>query len=80
MTTSRVYRAALDLDRVKAEFRKFAGSQFDPDLTPLFLEEVVGDGSSLISQPVDEPLEGLRARALRVQTEVFPLRRQSTQG
>src|SRR5688572_2961827 len=46
MTTSRIYRAALDLEYVKAEFRKFAGSQFDPNLTPLFLENVIGDGST----------------------------------
>lgn len=62
MTTSRVYRDALDLDRVKNEFRKFAGIQFDPRLVPLFLDQVVGDGSGLIAQPMDEPLEGKRAR------------------
>lgn len=62
MTTSRVYRDALDLERVKGEFRKFAGIQFDPGLVPMFLDEVVGDGSGLIGQPMDEPLEGKRAR------------------
>ena len=66
MTTSRVYRKALDLDKVKAEFTKFAGSQFDPALVPLFLDRVVGDGSSIIRQPIDEPLEGQRARKLGI--------------
>ena len=62
MTTGRVYRDALDLERVKAEFRKFSGIQFDPVLVPVFLDQVVGDGSGLIRQPLDEPLEGQRAR------------------
>jgi len=62
MTTSRVYRDALDLDKVKNEFRKFAGIQFDPRLVPVFLDQVVGDGTGLIRQPIDEPLEGQRAR------------------
>jgi hypothetical protein len=64
MTTSRVYRRALDLDKVKSEFTKFSGSQFDPSLVPLFLERVVGEGTSIIRQPIDEPLEGQRARKL----------------
>ena len=75
MTTSRVYRSALDLSYVKAEFRKFAGSQFDPNLVPIFLETVIGDGSEMISQPVDEPLEGQRAREIGRNTEVLPMRR-----
>jgi HD-GYP domain-containing protein (c-di-GMP phosphodiesterase class II) len=62
MTTSRVYRDALDLERVKNEFRKFAGVQFDPRLVPVFLDDVVGDGSGVIRQPMDEPLESQRAR------------------
>jgi HD-GYP domain-containing protein (c-di-GMP phosphodiesterase class II) len=64
MTTSRVYRRALDLDKVKGEFARFAGSQFDPSLVPMFLERVVGEGTSIIKQPIDEPLEGQRARNL----------------
>jgi hypothetical protein len=75
MTTSRVYRAALDLDHVKAEFLKFAGSQFDPNLTPLFLENVIGDGSTMVSKPVDEPLEGQRAREQLRKLDVLPIRR-----
>lgn len=62
MTTSRVYRDALNLERVKEEFRKFAGIQFDPRLIPVFLDEVIGDGADIIRQPIDEPLEGQRAR------------------
>jgi HD-GYP domain-containing protein (c-di-GMP phosphodiesterase class II) len=75
MTTSRVYRNALDLAHVKDEFRKFAGSQFDPNLTPVFLESVIGDGSTLIRQPVDEPLEGQRAREQLRKPDVVPFRR-----
>jgi HD-GYP domain-containing protein (c-di-GMP phosphodiesterase class II) len=75
MTTSRVYRAALDLEHVKAEFRKFAGSQFDPNLTPLFLDQVIGDGSAMVKQPVDVPLEGQRARELLRKSEVLPIRK-----
>lgn len=77
MTTSRVYRDALDLEKVKNEFRKFAGVQFDPDLVPVFLEQVVGDGDRIVMQPVDEPLEGQRARSLETQVpaDVHPLPR-----
>jgi HD-GYP domain-containing protein (c-di-GMP phosphodiesterase class II) len=64
MTTSRVYRGALDLEVVKDEFRKFAGIQFDPDLVSPFLDQVIGDGSGILRQPVDEPLEGQRARVM----------------
>ena len=78
MTTSRVYRSALDLDKVKGEFVKFSGSQFDPSLVPLFLDRVVGEGSSIIKQPIDEPLEGQRARKLGLieenDSEARPLR------
>jgi HD-GYP domain-containing protein (c-di-GMP phosphodiesterase class II) len=66
MTTSRVYREALDIEFVKEEFRKFAGIQFDPELVPVFLDKVVKDGSEIISKPIDEPLEGQRARAPEV--------------
>jgi HD-GYP domain-containing protein (c-di-GMP phosphodiesterase class II) len=67
MTTSRVYRGALDLEVVKEEFRKFAGIQFDPDLVTPFLDQVIGDGSGILRQPVDEPLEGQRARVMQKQ-------------
>jgi hypothetical protein len=76
MTTSRVYRRALDLEKVKAEFSKFSGSQFDPSLVPLFLERVVGEGDSIIRQPIDEPLEGQRARKLGLTEQDDPEVRQ----
>jgi HD-GYP domain-containing protein (c-di-GMP phosphodiesterase class II) len=66
MTTSRVYRGALDLELVKEEFIKFSGIQFDPELVPPFLDEVIGDGSGILRQPVDEPLEGQRARVMEL--------------
>lgn len=81
MTTSRVYRDALDLSNVKEEFRKFAGIQFDPSLVPVFLEEVVGDGSDLVRQPMDQPLEGQRAREAAGQdVKVHPISRRGIIG
>lgn len=82
MTTSRVYRDALDLDRVKEEFRRFAGVQFDPSLVPVFLEEVVGDGSDMVRQPMEQPLEGKRARESREDedVEVHPISRRGIIG
>jgi HD-GYP domain-containing protein (c-di-GMP phosphodiesterase class II) len=70
MTTSRVYRNALDLELVKDEFRKFAGIQFDPKLVPVFLDSVVRDGEGIVRQPVDEPLEGQRARVMSPEVQV----------
>lgn len=67
MTTSRVYRDALNLEKVKSEFRKFAGIQFDPKLVPVFLDQVIRDGENLIKQPIDEPMEGQRARLARME-------------
>lgn len=82
MTTSRVYRDALDLDHVKDEFRKFSGIQFDPSIVPVFLEEVVGDGSDLVRQPMDQPLEGKRAKEAAEEqgVEVHPISRRGTIG
>ncbi len=82
MTTSRVYRDALDLEKVKNEFRRFAGVQFDPKLVPVFLDQIVGDGSGLIRQPMSEPIEGQRAAieptTKAPQTGVRELRAQAT--
>ncbi len=82
MTTSRVYRDALDLDHVKEEFRKFSGIQFDPSIVPVFLEEVVGDGSELVRQPMDQPLEGKRAKETVEEqgVEVHPISRRGSIG
>ena len=82
MTTSRVYRDALDLDYVKEEFRKFAGIQFDPSMVPVFLEDVVGDGEDLIRQPMDQPLEGQRAKDSHENkdAEVHPISKRGTIG
>ena len=38
MTSKRAYREPLSLDIVKEEFAKNAGTQFDPELIPVFLD------------------------------------------
>lgn len=38
MTAKRVYRNALDMDQVIGELKRCRGTQFDPDLTDLFLQ------------------------------------------
>jgi HD-GYP domain-containing protein (c-di-GMP phosphodiesterase class II) len=38
MSSTRTYRSAMDRQRVLAEIRACAGTQFDPELAPLFLE------------------------------------------
>lgn len=38
MTSKRTYRDSLPLDVVKQEFEKNKGTQFDPDLTDVFLD------------------------------------------
>ena len=38
MTSNRHYRKALPLDSAKQELEKGAGSQFDPNLVPIFLD------------------------------------------
>jgi HD-GYP domain-containing protein (c-di-GMP phosphodiesterase class II) len=50
MTSNRMYRNALDFERVRGEFVKYSGIQFDPTLVPLFLEHCVKDESMVIPQ------------------------------
>jgi putative two-component system response regulator len=38
MTSTRAYRKALPLDAANAEIRRCAGTQFDPEVAPVFLE------------------------------------------
>ncbi|MGA3029425.1 MAG: HD domain-containing phosphohydrolase [Candidatus Limnocylindrales bacterium] len=44
MTSDRIYRAALPIDRAWAELRAHAGSQFDPDIVAVFAEVVDENG------------------------------------
>ena len=41
MTSKRTYRDSLPLDVVKQEFEKNKGTQFDPDLTDVFLDILI---------------------------------------
>ncbi len=40
MTSNRVYRRGLPIERVIQEFEKGIGTQFDPDMTPVFIDLV----------------------------------------
>jgi HD-GYP domain-containing protein (c-di-GMP phosphodiesterase class II) len=71
MTSNRMYRSALDLDRVKSEFRKFAGIQFDPELVPLFLEQCVPDEAAVLPQ-IDLALDELVASSSKAQAALEP--------
>jgi len=42
MTEDRSYRPALSRDIAIAEIRRNAGTQFDPQITELFLKEIAG--------------------------------------
>ncbi len=50
MTSNRMYRSALDFERVRNEFVKYAGIQFDPGLVELFLTQCVKDEAMIIPQ------------------------------
>lgn len=43
MTSKRTYRDALSLDKVKSEFERCSGSQFDPEISKLFLDILNND-------------------------------------
>ncbi len=49
MTSKRPYRDALPIDHVKEEFRKYIGTQFDPQITTVFLD--------ILNQEYDKILE-----------------------
>jgi putative two-component system response regulator len=46
MTNDRPYRAAMSQDEAREELARQAGVQFDPQLTRVFLEEVLGTGEA----------------------------------
>ena len=48
MTSKRVYRDSLPIEKVKAEFKRCRGTQFDPQLDDLFLDILENDYDSLL--------------------------------
>ena len=63
MTSDRVYRAALPVDRAWAELRAHSGTQFDPEIVAVF-EQVVDESGHL------RPLEAGLARSLETEVHV----------
>jgi putative two-component system response regulator len=56
MTHDRVYRSARSVTDALGEIVRLAGRQFDPDLVPLFVEDVMhGHGGSALSAGADPP-------------------------
>ncbi|MFN2432781.1 MAG: HD-GYP domain-containing protein [Gemmatimonadota bacterium] len=50
MASKRVYREAMAIEEVKESLRGWAGSQFDPRLVEVFLEQCVRDESTVLEQ------------------------------
>ena len=48
MTSRRTYRDSLDINIVKDEFRKYKGTQFDPNLTDVFLDILENDYNKIL--------------------------------
>jgi HD-GYP domain-containing protein (c-di-GMP phosphodiesterase class II) len=46
MTTDRVYRSKLSHDRAISELERCSGTQFDPDVVAVLLEELEETGSA----------------------------------
>jgi len=63
MTSDRVYRAALPVDRAWAELRAHSGTQFDPEIVAVF-EQVVDESGHL------RPLDAGLARSLETEVHV----------
>lgn len=48
MVSDRPYRKALPMERVMQELRRCAGTQFDPNLAELFIQEIQGEGTGAV--------------------------------
>ena len=60
MTSDRTYRDALVLNTVLADLRRFSGTQFDPELTDVFLNsDIKGLLTKLKGKLPSNPLEGI---------------------
>ncbi|MCR5217215.1 HD domain-containing phosphohydrolase [Treponema sp.] len=58
MTANRVYRKALDMEKVKEELRKNSGTQFDPELTKIMLE-LIENGKINVHSVIEASAEPL---------------------
>ena len=64
MCSTRTYRAAMDRDQVLREITEGSGTQFDPDLVPLFIKLDFSEWEALIELHRDsEPEDSLEEAA-----------------
>jgi len=60
MSSNRTYRRALPREEIFAEIRRCAGSQFDPDIVPVFLGMDFEGYDRLLAQGIEESRSALR--------------------
>ena len=60
MSSNRTYRRAMPREEIFAEIRRCAGSQFDPDIVPVFLGMDFTGYDRLLSQGIEESRSALK--------------------
>lgn len=60
MSSNRTYRRAMPREEIFAEIRRCAGTQFDPDIVPVFLGMDFTEYDRLLMQGIEESRNGLR--------------------
>lgn len=73
MTSNRMYRSALDFQKVRAEFIRYSGIQFDAQLVSLFFEFCVKDESQVVPQ-IEIPYEDLLSTKRQIASESASIR------